>query len=222
VTLRGIGLSTEHAVAASPVWLRLIDMFTGQAPAGRVSIQIERREGNQWLAAGIPYELKPNGDLAFVNLGRVPRGQAGIQREYRVTATVAQAITETAAGAPSMVFTITTWSPDAPPATPPIRQIRCYPAPDYRFGPSVPVASGTVTEQGTGAPVGRARVRVTETVLGNTLVEEVRTNDEGWFRVPLRWSSGATDIDADRSGASGSATINVPADLGSVVSITIS
>jgi hypothetical protein len=65
-------------------------------------------------------------------------------------------------------------------------------------------------------------VRVTETVRGNQLVEEVRTNDDGWFRIPLRWSSGATDIDADRSGASGSATINVPAGLGSVVGIAIS
>jgi hypothetical protein len=220
--LREIALDTEHTVAASPVWLRLVDMFTTRAPAGRVSLQIERREGNQWRAVEIPYQLKPNGDLAFVNLGRVARGQAGSTREYRVTATADQTITETSAGAPSMVFSITTWSPDAPPPTPQIREIHCYPAPDYPFGPSVPVVSGTVVDQGTGDPVGRARVRVTETVLGNPLVEEVRTNDAGWFRVPLRWSSGATDIDAERSGANGSASINVPADLGSVVSITIS
>jgi hypothetical protein len=222
VRLREIGLSTEHTVAASPVWLRLVDTFTGRAPAGRVSLRIERRDGNQWRAVEIPYELKPSGDLAFVNLGRVARGHAGNQREYRITATADQTVAEASGGGPSMVFSITTWSPDAPPPTPQIREIRCYPAPDYPFGPSVPFVSGTVVDQGTGNPVGRARVRVTETVLGNPLVEEVRTNDAGWFRVPLRWSSGATDLDADRSGASGSATISVPADLGSVVSITIS
>jgi len=222
VTLRGIQLSAEHSIAASPVWLRLVDMFTGAAPQGPVAVQVERREGARWLAVNVPYELKPTGDLAFVNLGRVRSGQAGSPRAYRVTASAPRTISETAAGAPSLVLIVTTWSIDAPPATPQLREIRCYPAPDYRFGPGVPLVSGTVTQVATGAPETRARVRVTETVLGNQLVEEVRTNDDGWFRIPLRWSSGATDIDADRSGASGSATINVPADLGSVVSIAIS
>jgi hypothetical protein len=220
--LREVALSREHAVAASPLWLRLVDVFTGRAPAGRVSLKIERREGIGWRVVEVPYELKPSGDLAFVNLGRVPRGRAGDQREYRMMATVQQTITETSAGAASMVFSVTTWSADAPPPTPQITEVRCYPGPDYPFGPSVPLVSGAVTDQVTGTPVARARVQVTETLLGTQRVEEVRTNDAGWFRVPLRWSSGATTIDADRLGASGSATINVPADLGSVVSITIS
>jgi hypothetical protein len=184
-------------------------------------VAVERRDGNQWQAVDLTHKLKPSGDLAFVNLGRVRRGDAGRQLDFRFTVAVPGSICETVNRAPALVLTVTTWSPDAPPPTPAVQEIRCYPAPDYRYGPGVPLVAGTVAMTN-GEPAGRARVRVTETVLGKTLVEEVRTNDDGWFRLPLRWSSGSTQIDADRSGVSGSATINVPADLGSVVSIVLS
>lgn len=222
MTLRRALLSTEHSITASPVWLRLVDTHTGHAPAGPISVAVERRhDGNQWLAVDVPYELKPSGDLTFVNLGRVRRGEVGRQLDFRVTATAPRGVSETINGAPSVLLTVKTWSPDAPPPTPAVQEVRCYPAPDYRYGPGVPLLSGRAV-LASGDPVARARVRATETVLGKTLTEEVRTNDDGWFRVPLRWSSGSTQIDADRSGVTGSITINVPADLGSVASITLS
>jgi len=221
VTLRGVPLSAERNVAASPVWLRLVDMFRSGAPVGPISVAVERLEAGQWRAVEAPHELKPSGDLAFVNLGRVQREHAGRQFNLRVTVNADGTVSETSNGAPSMVLTVTTWAPEAPPASPPVREIRLFPGPDYRYGPGVPLLSGRVTHAN-GDPAGRAQVWATETVLGNPLTEEVRANDAGWFRLPLRWSSGSTQVNADRSGASGSRTINVPADLASVAGITIS
>jgi hypothetical protein len=220
VRLRGIELSTERNIAASPVWVRLVDTFTRLGPNGRVEVRIERRDANQWHDLTVPYVLKPSGDLAFVNLGRVRRSEAGRQFDLRITANAEGSIAETANGNSSVVLTVTTWSADAPPVLPIVQEIRCYPAPEYRFGPGVPLLSGTVERAGN--PVGRARVRSTRTVAGTTLTEEARTNDDGWFRLPLRWSSGTTQIRADRSGATGSRTIDVPADLGSILRIPIS
>ena len=221
MTLRGVPLSTEHCIAVSPVWLRLIDTYTGQAPVGQVLVAVERREASHWVPVDVRYELKPTGDLAFANLGRVRRDEAGRPLAFRVTVTAERTISETTSGAPSALLNVITWYQDAPPAGPGVQVIRCYPAPDYRYGPGVPLLSGRVALANAGW-VARARVRVTETALGKTLTEEVRTSDEGWFRLPLRWSSGSTQISADRSGASGSVTINVPNDLGSIVSVTIS
>jgi hypothetical protein len=213
-------LSTERNVAASPVWLRLVDTFTGHGPPGPVQVDVERRVGARWIPVELAYLLKPNGDLAFLNLGRVGRGGAGAQFDIRVTATAPHTVTETATGDRSVVATVTTWTPDAPPV-PVVHEIRCYPGPHYRFGPGVPLLSGRA-EDASGTAVPRARVTVTETVLGTPITEEVRTGDDGWFRLPLRWSSGTTQVDADRLGATGSAIITVPADLGSVVVITLS
>jgi hypothetical protein len=221
VRLRGSPLSIDRVVAASPVWIRLVDSFRDGPPVGAASVTVERRDGARWRVVDVPYELKPSGDLAFVNLGRVRPADAGSQIDFRVTVAVAGTVTETANGLVSQVLTVTTWSADAPPATPRPQEIRCYPAPDYQFSPGIPLINGTV-QRANGQAVGRARVRVTETILGTIRVEEVRTNDSGWFRLPLRWSSGATQVVADRAAATGSRTINVPADLGSVVSITIS
>jgi hypothetical protein len=220
VRLRGIDLSTERTIAASQVWLRLVDTFTRQGPTGRVGVQIERRDANQWHAVTVPYVLKPSGDLAFVNLGRVRRDEAGRQFDLRITPTAEGSIAETVNGTLSVVVTVTTWSADAPPVLPAVQEVRCYPAPNYPFGPGVPLLSGVVERAGN--PVGRARVKSSGTGPGNTPTEEVRTADDGWFRLPLRWSSGATKIDADRSGQTGSKSINVPADLGSVLRIPIS
>lgn len=213
-------LSTERKIAVSPVWVRLVDTFTKRGPSGRIEMRIEARQGNQWREVTTPYLLKKNGDLAFINLGRAAPGEAGQQFDLRVSAAVDGCITEAANGTPLVVLNVTTWTVNALPPPPEVQEIRCYPAPDYRHAPETPLLSGRVERAGD--PVRRARVRSRTRVSGNTLTEEVRTDEEGWFRLPLRWSSGATRIDADRFGATGSKTINVPDDLDSVFGITIS
>ncbi len=217
--LRGTALSTESRIAASPVWVRLVDTFTGRGPVGPVELAVELRDGAEWRPVSVPYQLKASGDLAFVDLGRVHPGQGGTQLTFRITGTAEHSVTETTPGSSSVEVTVTTWPPDRPPSPPSMREIRCYPAPDYPFGPGVPLLAGTVVEGG--RPAARVRVRATETIGAVVRVEEVRTDDRGRFRLPLRWSSGATQIDADRSGASDSITVNVPDDLGSVVQLTL-
>jgi hypothetical protein len=212
---------TETIKAASPVWLRLVDNFTGLAPTGPIEVTVERQDGAPWVPVDLPPLLKSNGDLAFVNLGRVRKSEAGAQFDIRVTAVAPRMVAETASGEASVTATITTWTDDTPPPKPIPQEIRFYPGPDYPFGPGVPLLPGQVIDAN-GDPAARAQVTATETVLGNAVVEEVRSTDDGTFRLPLRWSSGSTQIDARRQGrVAPPLIINVPADLGSVHIITL-
>jgi Carboxypeptidase regulatory-like domain len=217
----GALVGVERQVAASPVWLHLVDTFTARAPEGPVEVTLARRgTAGTWLPIDVPYQLKPTGDLAFLNLGRTAPGGAGQTFDVRIALRAPRLVVETSAGGDSVDATITTWNADHPVPPAPRDDVRCYPAPDYRYPPEIPVHPGRVVDSA-GNPVARARVTATETVLGAPVVEEVRTDDDGWFRLPLRWSSGSTTIDADRLGASGATTINLPADLRSASVITI-
>ena len=44
---------------------------------------------------------------------------------------------------------------------------------------------------------------------------------DGWFRLPLRWSSGATQVTATHGALSGGATITVPDDLATTLTLTL-
>jgi hypothetical protein len=59
------------------------------------------------------------------------------------------------------------------------------------------------------------------TVQNRLLTEEVRSDGDGRFRLPLRWSAGATDIKATHGAQAGSITVSVPADLASTHQITL-
>lgn len=213
--------SVEHRVAVSPVWLSLVDTFTGAAPEGRVEVSLARQHGTDWVPFEFPHQYKSNGDLTLLGLGRVGLGRAGVDIDVRITIRVDRTVVETSTGGDTLDVTVTTWDADHPPALPIREVVRCFPAPDYRYRPGLPVHPGRVVDAA-GDPVAGARVAVTETVLGNPVVEEVRTSTGGRFRIPLRWSSGSTTLDADRAGATGSATITLPADLGSASVIQIS
>ena len=211
----------EHRVAVSPVWLSLVDTFTGAAPEGPVEVSLARLDGTEWVPFDFPHQYKSNGDLALLGLGRVGLGQAGVDLDVRITIAVPRTVVETSAGGATVDVTVTTWDAEHPPALPIRDVVRCYPAPDYRYRPGLPLHPGQVVDAA-GDPVAGARVVVTETVLGNPVVEEARTDAGGRFRIPLRWSSGSTTLNADRAGATGSTTITLPAGLGSASVIQIS
>jgi hypothetical protein len=82
------------------------------------------------------------------------------------------------------------------------------------------VLTGRVVD-GAGDPVDRARVRALETFGPTLVIEEVRTTPEGWFRLPLRWSVGATQVDADKGLLTDSISIVVPDDLRSLPTLTL-
>jgi hypothetical protein len=213
-------LTLEPIVAASPIWIRLRDTFTGGPPTGPVSVALERRIDADWVPIEHPYQLSVTGDLAFVNLGRTRDPGAVGTFGVRVTVDSFGTISEAADGAAAVTKTITPWAPDAPvvPLLP--DDLRLFPGPSYAFPTRTPLLSGQVLDSH-GDPAPRARVWATATVQNAPLTEEVRSGGDGRFRLALRWSAGITDIHAAHGARSGLLTVRVPDDLSSTHQITL-
>jgi hypothetical protein len=213
-------VSREVTIAASPIWIRLEDTFTGRPPAGPVFVALERLDGQSWIPFDYPHQLSGTGDLAFINLGRTRDPGAIGSFDVRVTVTSPPTVTESFTGGPDLVTNVVAWAPDAPVTPLMPDNLRLFPGPGYAFPPGTPVLAGQVIDAA-GDPVPRARVRATETVQNAQLVEEVRTGGDGRFRLPLRWSAGATDVHASHGLSSGVITVTLPADLSSTQQITL-
>jgi len=211
--------ASEARVVISPIWVRLVDTFTGGPPSGPIGVQVELRRESRWVPWPAPHWLTLAGNLAFPNLGRTPPG-AGGTLDLRVTATAPGTVTESADGDGWLRRTLTTWTPPYPAAPPAPGTLRFYPGPGYRFGAGIAVLSGRV-EAATGDPADRARVSVVENVAGHPQAEEVRTGPDGAFRLPVRWSAGATRIDAALGTAAGFVVVDLPSGLRTHPIITI-
>jgi hypothetical protein len=211
-------LGVESRVSASPIWLRLVDTFTGRPPGGPIDVRIEKRDGATWIPLAVPHQVSSSGDVGFLDLGKEQSGQTGTF-EVRIFVTNPRTVAVTGTGDPFVTATISVWSADSPP-TPTPQSVTFLPGPDYNFGPGVPLLSGRVVDSA-GDPVERARVSATETVHGSPVVEEAMTTGGGWFRLPLRWSSGSTQIDAVRGSLTGTTIITVPGDLPTTVTLTV-
>jgi hypothetical protein len=210
--------TVDVRIAATPIWLHLVDTFTGRPPRD-VQVLLERRVGaSAWAVLAIPHQCSSNGDLGFLGLGKGRPGTVG-SFDVRVTVSAPGTIVDAGGGAERWERTIAVWTDQAPPA-PTAQVVRFFPAPDYVFGPGIPLLAGRVVDAA-GDPVDRAEVRASETVGTVTLVEEVRTRPDGWFRLPLRWSAGSTQVDAALGGLSGSTTIVLPGDLTTQPTITL-
>jgi Carboxypeptidase regulatory-like domain len=213
-------VTREVTIAASPIWIRLQDTFTGEPPSGPVVVSLERRDGPRWIPFPYPHLLSRAGDLAFLNLGRTRDPGAVGSFDVRVTVTSPHTVAESITGDPDLVITVTAWAPDAPVTPQSPDNLRLFPGPSYHFPPGTPVLAGRVVDAA-GVPVARARVWATETIQNAQVVEEVRTGGDGRFRLPLRWSAGATDVHARRGLSSGAITVTVPTDLSSTQQITL-
>jgi hypothetical protein len=213
-------LTLESMVAASPIWIRLLDTFTGRPPAGPVHVSIERRVGAQWIVFEHRHQVSSTGDLAFVNLGRTRDPEALGTFDVRVTVNSQGTIPEASDGGAAVTQTITAWAPDAPTVPPLPDNLRLFPGPSYAFPSGTQLLAGRVIDTH-GNPTPRARVWATATVQNTPLTEEVRSDSDGRFRLPLRWSAGATDIHATHGAQAGSITVVVPADLSSTHQITL-
>jgi hypothetical protein len=213
-------LTLEPMIAASPIWIRLRDTFTGRPPAGPVHVSIERRVGADWIALQQRHQLSSTGDLTFVGLGRTRDPAAVGTFDVRILVDCPGTIPEALDGGAAVVKTITAWAPDAldTPFLP--DDLRLFPGPSYGFPAGAPLLAGRVIDAH-GDPAGRARVWATATVQNTLLTEEVRSDGEGRFRLPLRWSAGATDVRASHGAQAGSITVSVPADLSSTHQITL-
>jgi len=207
----------ETRSAATPLWLRLRDTYTGHPPAD-VDVVLERKAGTEWVELPHPHQISSQGDLGFLNLGRARAGATG-SFDVRITCTAPRTIAETSTGAPALEATVAIWTDQSPPL-PTIEPISFFPAPDYAFSPATPLLTGRVVDAA-GDPVDRARVRVVETFGATLAIEEVRTTPEGWFRLPLRYSKGPTQVDADKGVLTDSMTLVVPDDLRSLPTLTL-
>jgi hypothetical protein len=214
------GLRVEPLVAASPIWIQLRDTFSDRPPAGPVSVTLERRAGSTWVALAHPHQLSPTGNLAFVDLGRTRVPAAVAPFDVRVTVASLGTIAEAWNGDAALTTTITPWASDGPSVPSLPDSLRLFPGPAYAFPTGTPLLAGRVLDAG-GDPVARARVWATETVQAQQLTEEVRSDADGRFRLPLRWSAGATDVRAARGAISGAVTITVPADLSTTQQIVL-
>lgn len=210
--------AAEDRLAATPVWIRLVDEFTGRRPSGPLEVLLERRDGAAWVPLDHPHQVSSRGDLGFLDLGRARPGQSGTF-DVRITVSAPHTQAATTLGSPTVTRTIARWSVQAPPAPTPI-EVRFFPTPSYAFGPGTPLLSGNARDAA-GDPVPRAMVSVTETINGTPVVERTLTDESGWFRLPLRWSSGATSVQAAKGALGGSATITVPDDLADVLTLTL-
>lgn len=212
------GLRTESRLAASPVWLRLVDTYTGRAPAGPLEVLLERRDGAGWAPLDHAYQLTGNGDLGFLDLARGHQGETGAL-DVRMHLTCPGSVTVTGSGQPFVEITVPTWSESAPPS-PAAQEVRFQPGPAYRFGPGVPLLAGRVVDA-TGGPLDRVRLSVTETIRGHPVVERAMTDPGGWFRLPLRHSSGSTQVVAALSPVTRTVTVTIPDDLDSILLLTL-
>src|SRR6266849_2988964 len=215
------GLSTtERLVAASPIWVRLRDTFTGRRPAGPLVVRLQRRSGSTWEPFAYPHRISASGDLALVNLGRTS-DPAGIGSfDVRVAVGCPGMIPETAAGDAFVTTTVAAWAPEAPPRPTEPQLLRFFPGPAYAYPAGLPLLAGRVVDPA-GAPVARVRVSASTTVLGTARGEEARTDPAGFFRLPLRWFAGATDVTAALGGLSAVITVSVPAELSITQQITL-
>jgi len=210
----------ETLVAASPIWIRLRDTFTGRPPSGPVAVSLERLVEATWVPFAFRHQLSSSGDLAFVNLGRSGDPGAIGTFDVRVTVSCPGTICEASNGEPALTAAIAAWPPDAPSVPSMPDELRLFPGPGYAFPLGTPLLAGRVVHSN-GDPAARAHVWATATVQNTVLIEEVRSDGDGRFRLPLRWSAGATDIRATHGAESGSKLILVPADLSSTHQITL-
>ncbi|MEA2371756.1 MAG: hypothetical protein QOH12_2150 [Solirubrobacteraceae bacterium] len=213
-------LEFEPSVAASPIWIRLRDAFTGRMPAGPISVSLERRVGSDWLAFAHRHQISSTGDLAFLNLGRTRDPGAVGSFDVRITVLSRGTIAEAPDGSAAITATVTAWAPGAPAVAPLPTELRLFPSPSYAFPAGTPLLAGRVVDVH-GNAIPRARIWAAVTVQNRLLTEEVRSDGDGRFRLPLRWSVGATDIKATLGAQAGSITVSVPGDLSSTHQITL-
>ena len=213
-------LQSERWIAASPIWIKLRDTFTGRAPLGPLTVAIARRTGATWTPLRQRHQVSPAGDLAFVNLGRSRDPATTGSFDVRVTVDCPGMVGVAPNGDAAITTTVVSWAPETPvtPVQPDV--LRFFPAPGYRFPAGTPVLVGRVVDT-SGDPVARVRVFSTVTVQGTQVTEDVRTDAGGYFRLPLRWSTGATDVKAALGGRNAAITISVPADLSTTQQMTL-
>jgi hypothetical protein len=205
-------IAGEQRMLYSPVGLRLVDDFTGDAPFGRVRLRLDRRTASgAWEETTVEGIRTPSDTIIYPGLGRSAHvGTAPIDR-YRARIEADHLLPYYLRDLDAIEFDAPPWDHENPPAPPTTAAFTVFlvPGPSYPFPSWIRVLRGTVIGPG-GGPVAYAEV----TDGGN---ERVLTDQRGSFALPLRWAapSGNLAILASdlRTGAAGQITVNLPVDL---------
>ena len=209
---------SERRGLYSPIGLRLIDEFTGTAPLGRVSAQLDREVSpGVWASTDLEAVLTPSSTFTWPGLGRMRQPASAPTRRYRARVVAERYRPEYLQSADGFEFDAPPWDDDNPPS--PVTggpvDLYLFPATAYDFPTWVRVLHGFV-QDASGAPVSNV-------VINQSTVELALSDERGTFSLPLRWATSGQVVDAidARTGRAGTHVLNLPADLQSSVTITI-
>ena len=213
----------ERRLSASPVWLRLVDTFTGEAPVGPVEVD-DRAPGRARLgAARLPLPATSRA-ATWAARSRAEPGWPGRSdlepQDHRRL--LRRPSPKRPAARADIQLTVPGWGAGHPPAAGDTRGGPLLSRAGLPLPPGTPVLSGRVVNAAV-QPVSRGpghRHRDGAGRRRSSRRSAPATTAGSGCR--CAGPAGSTTIDADRLGAAGSATINLPADLGSVVLIQIS
>ena len=211
-------LATERRSLYSPIGIRLIDEFTGKAPLGGVSVQLDRQvSAGVWAPTDLQAVLTPSSTFTWPGLGRMRQSASAPTRRYRARIAAERYRPEYLQSTDGLEFDAPPWNDDNRPnpiTSGPV-DVYLFPASVYDFPTWVHVLHGFV-QDASGAPVANVLVH-------QATVERALSDERGTFSLPLRWAMNGQAVDAidARTGRSGSHVLNLPADLQSSVTITI-
>ena len=211
-------LPLEHLRTYSPIGLRLVDEFTGGAPLGRVSVRLELSVGaGSWKPTDVQAVLTSSNVFTWPGLGRIRDPGHSLPRRYRACIESDRYRAGYLKNVDGLEFDAPPWDNETPPnpVTKGPQDLYLYPSTAYDFPTWVRVLHGVVTTL--------SKVPVANVLVHQGSAEAVLTDERGCFSLPLRWATSGLPVDAldMRNNKSGSHVLNLPADLGSNVAITI-
>jgi hypothetical protein len=205
----------------SPVGLRVLDELTNQRPLGMVKAVLDvLAAGGNWRQTSVRPVWTPGFVLSYPGLGRHANVTGLPVQKFRVRIIADLYIPFYQASADGIPFNVYPYNDDNPPAviTGLAIDTPLVPCPNYPFQNHIPVLRGVVVD-----PAGN---KVPNAYVTQSNKERALTDKRGTFALPLRWvkANTPTPIDAtdQRTGRTGSITIQIPAALNSNQKISIS
>lgn len=216
-------LPDERMELYSPIGLRPIDEITGRVPIGWIRPYLDVSDGaGGWRKTDIQAVVTPGGVITYPGLER-RSDPAGQPRKYRVRIEAEVYLPLYRAMQDAVEFDAFPYNDTNPPQN--FAQIRTTqpqdliltPLPHYQFPGHIPLLRGEVRDA--------AGAAVPDVMVTEGTRERVVTDSRGTFALPLRWvaANTQTTIDAtdQRTGRTGSITIQFPQDLRTSQTITI-
>lgn len=217
----------ERLQLYSPIGLRLIDEFTGRAPIGRITTELDIKDGTGWRSTSITAGRSMSGVVIFPRLGRRADAVGALPEIYRIRISAEFYRPFYSLNADGIEFTAYPYNDTNPPTDytvnppvvikPQVQDEKLLPAVNYPFPTHVRVLRGKVVDAA-GLPVVNAEVRKSTT-------ERTVSGEKGAYALPLRWTANGILVPIDaidhRNGNTGTINVMLPDDLGKNKTITI-